>query len=92
MRSISWEEFKKILNKIDDNHKVTLTPTSQEGRYTTEEKGKAIRFVTPVISMNKNDIDTIFINTNNGESYKFSTSSKSKFNSLYELLDNWLSQ
>lgn len=90
MKPITWEEFKKILNKIDKEHKVTLTPTTQEGRYSTDEKGKAIRFVVPVISMNENNISIIEIFTNNGESYKFTTNSKSKFDSLYEVIINWL--
>ena len=90
MKPITWEEFKKILNKIDKEHKVTLTPTSQAGRYTTEEKGKAIRFIQPVISMNENDISIIDIYTNDGESYRFTTNTKSKFNSLYEIISNWL--
>lgn len=90
MKPISWEELKKILNKIDKEHKVTLIPTSQVGRYTTKEKGKAIRFIVPVISMSENDISIIDIYTNDGESYKFTTNTKSKFDSLYELLMNWL--
>jgi len=65
MSPLTWEEFKKILNKIDKQHKVKLIPTSQAGRYTTEEKGKAIRFIVPVISMSNNDISIIEIFTNN---------------------------
>lgn len=90
MSPITWEEFKRILNKIDKEHKVKLIPTTQKGRYTNEEKGKSIRFVQPVISMSNNDISIITFTDINGESYRFHTNSGSKSKTLCEHVINWL--
>lgn len=89
MKPLNWQELKSILNKVNKEHKVTLTATSQQGRFTSEEQGKAIRLIIPVIDMSTLEINTLSITDNNGKNFTF-TIKAGKSKTLYEEIINWL--
>lgn len=90
MKSLDWEEFKKILNKVNKEHKVKYIPTSTKGKFDIEFKGKGIRYINPIVDMVTNEINIISLVTIEGDHFKFSTSMESIYDNLYDTIINWL--
>lgn len=75
-KALSWEDFKKVMNEVDKNHRF--------GR-----GGKSIKYVDPIIDMRTRDIFNVTFRGSDGER-TFHIVNENRDKDLYEMIMDYL--